>query len=82
MQLRTGLLKCKRKTRHCAAGSPTPHLAVKAVFINYRLRSVLCSLEISTPDLSEMESNAQKELKEMGQKLKQLQNDLKMVCLI
>ena len=42
---------------------------------------MLCSLETSTPDLSEMESNAQKELKEMTLKVKQLQNDLKVVSL-
>ena len=43
---------------------------------------MLCSLEISTPDLSEMESNAQKELKEMTAKLKQLQNEIKIVSLL
>ena len=37
---------------------------------------------MSTPDLSEMESNAQKELKEMATKLTRLQNDIKIVSLL
>ena len=49
--------------------------------VNDRLRAVLCSLEISTPDLSEMESNAQKDMKEMKLKVKQLQNDINVVSL-
>ena len=42
---------------------------------------MLCSLETSTPDLSQMKSDAQKELKEMTLKVKQLQNDLKVASL-
>ena len=36
---------------------------------------------MASPELSEMECNAQKELKEMTNKLKRLQNEIKVVCL-
>jgi len=34
---------------------------------------------MASPELSEMECNAQKELKEMANKLKQLKNEIKVV---
>ena len=36
---------------------------------------------MSTPDLSEMESNAQKDLNEMTSKITRLQNDIKVVSI-